>query len=220
MILASFFRGTYGGCVAGVLTSHRSDCSSFWQSVIGLNVLCLFAFRLKAHVGVFQIINFLFVVYYAGEQTLILVCMGWRRYKYSWASLYDGTIVLILLVSFYENEKKYFIEQGLLRNHITLSLHPSVCLPYPESLWDPISLSGQSYKAVLLAKIDLIHQSSVNISSFLSLNLSLCLTMTHGHISKQCNVNEKELHRCKAYGILQWNGTTIWDWPGYIDLIQ
>ncbi|KAL4232888.1 Two pore calcium channel protein 2 [Mactra antiquata] len=46
-----------------------------------------------------RIINFLFILYYVVEQSLIVICMGWRRYKYSWSNIYDGSIVLILLLS-------------------------------------------------------------------------------------------------------------------------
>lgn len=46
-----------------------------------------------------RIINFLFILYYVVEQSLIIACMGWRRYYYSWANIYDGVIVAILLVS-------------------------------------------------------------------------------------------------------------------------
>ncbi|XP_053395996.1 two pore channel protein 2-like [Mercenaria mercenaria] len=46
-----------------------------------------------------RIINFLFIIYYVVEQSLIILCMGWRRYRYSWANLYDGAIVVILLLS-------------------------------------------------------------------------------------------------------------------------
>ncbi|XP_060606979.1 two pore channel protein 2-like [Ruditapes philippinarum] len=46
-----------------------------------------------------RIINFLFIIYYVVEQSLIILCMGWRRYRYSWANLYDGSIVVILLLS-------------------------------------------------------------------------------------------------------------------------
>ncbi|XP_052809046.1 two pore channel protein 2-like isoform X1 [Mya arenaria] len=46
-----------------------------------------------------RIMNFLFILYYMVEQGLILACMGFRRYRYSWANIYDGSIVLLLLIS-------------------------------------------------------------------------------------------------------------------------
>ncbi|XP_052241864.1 two pore channel protein 2-like isoform X2 [Dreissena polymorpha] len=46
-----------------------------------------------------RIINFLFIIYYVIEQSLMVVCLGFRRYLYDWTNIYDGIIVTILLIS-------------------------------------------------------------------------------------------------------------------------
>lgn len=70
-----------------------------------------------------RIINFMFIFYYVLEQSIILFCMGWRRYRYSWASLYDGIIVIILTLSEIVTISLYgfpFFSQKETHNNLTL----------------------------------------------------------------------------------------------------
>ena len=46
-----------------------------------------------------QIVNFIFIIYYTVEQILLLVCMGWRRFRYHTSHLLDLIIVFLLCVS-------------------------------------------------------------------------------------------------------------------------
>ncbi|WAR08383.1 TPC2-like protein [Mya arenaria] len=70
-----------------------------------------------------KIMNFLFILYYMVEQGLILACMGFRRYRYSWANIYDGSIVLLLLISEIITVALYgfpFFSRSEVENNITL----------------------------------------------------------------------------------------------------
>ncbi|WAR08434.1 TPC2-like protein [Mya arenaria] len=70
-----------------------------------------------------EIMNFLFILYYMVEQGLILACMGFRRYRYSWANIYDGSIVLLLLISEIITVALYgfpFFSRSEVENNITL----------------------------------------------------------------------------------------------------
>ena len=68
-----------------------------------------------------QIVNFIFILYYMVEQTLLLVCMGWRRFKYHASHMLDLIIVLLLCVSNFASEVIVYLH-FLIKSGIFLKL--------------------------------------------------------------------------------------------------
>lgn len=74
---------------------------SYFGNLIALVNVVLIAIEVgdDSNRAILRIVNFIFILYYTIEQILLLLCMGWRRFRYHTSHILDLIIVLLLCVS-------------------------------------------------------------------------------------------------------------------------
>lgn len=94
-----WFRGHPKVVLFQKLICHRYF--SYLGNVIALVNVVLIAIEVgdDSNRAILRIVNFIFIIYYTVEQILLLVCMGWRRFRYHMSNLLDLIIVFLLCIS-------------------------------------------------------------------------------------------------------------------------